>query len=388
MLIIYPEMILPISSLQYLTNVFYTPLSAEKLLEEFFYFYGNKFDFGNCAVNIRKAERCTTLSLENELREIEMKRKNLEQVSEAGNTGMTLETEMGENKGDFEHKSNLAEASEEGKQKETGTIWKTTPICVQDPFELTHNVTQNIGVPSLRNIIHCMMYGFRVCSTLPSDGHLTESDGIASFFSSPSKAPTKRKKKEGYSFSVYLCKNSPLDEAIPAAGGIVCLKHSTPQELFDVFCKYLEHDLQMRCDLEGDGSEQDSRGIFSVKFTASTNTWTHCRRERRKSKGKDDFLTASEEGKSCITSPESSLVQDSDTKTLEEAKIGAHPSHQEEDKNKPVLVFKLILSEKKDSSEGKSRECVVKLEHIDGAGLQTFENFYAFFKKQIQALFT
>lgn len=316
------------------------------------------------------------------------RKKQANKVSIVSGDTVTLETKMVENKGDFDQKSNMDEASEEGKLNETGTstgtTWKTTAICVQDPFELTHNVTQNIGVPSLKNIIHCMMSGLRVCSTFPSDGHLTESDGIATFFAGASKVPTKRKKKEGYSFSVYLCEKSAMEETTPA-GGIICSKHSNPREIFDAFHKYLEHDLQMRCDLVDECGKQDLNH-FSAVFTATTNTWTHCRRERRKSKSKDDLLAASEEERSVNTSPETALVQDSDAKTLEQVKVP--PVHQKQDENKPVLVFKLILSEKKDSSGVKSRECVVKLEHIDGSGLQTFENFYAFFKKQIQALFT
>jgi hypothetical protein len=372
--------------------------STEQILEEFFDFYGSKFDYGNCAVNIRKGQRCTIISLEEELRETQRNiPRNDDIASEQSSENVVLsdadtdsvKTLKTVSREDGEQSSKMATEYGEDEPKETSIVWKTTPICVQDPFELTHNVTQNIGVSSLRSIIQSMMDACRICSTFASSGQLTNSDGIAALFRNSSKMSTKRKKKDGYTFSVYLCSKTDIDKVsslqIPSVA-MVCSSFSSSKELFDGFCKYLENELQIKCNLESD-CEQDVGSKFSATCTALINTWTHCRRERRKiMKGKDDLVVASGD-----------LIQESETKTQsreqsslstdEPSQAEGPPSHKHDD-DKPILVFRLILHVNKDSLNKDSTECVVKLEHLDGPELQTFENFYAFFKKQVATLFT
>lgn len=251
------------------------------------------------------------------------------------------------------------------KTKELGTEWKTTPLCVQDPLELSHNLTQNVGVSSLRDIIQYMIDGRNICQRLSTNGQMNLSGtdrGIVQLFKYEPRTVSKKHKKDGYSFTVCLT-NKQHSTSNP---GIIMSNFSSVKGFFESLCRYLENELNVECTLSSDKQAEDS---YSAVCTANTNTWTHSRRERHKALKHDDSNTTIEE---VTNEANSSAATD---------KVSAGGS---KIVNIPCLVFRLMVNK---CSVVKGDECIIKLEHLGGQGLQTFENFYAYFKKQVAIVF-
>lgn len=318
-----------------MTNVLLFFNSTEKLLEEFFEFY-SKFDYGNGAVSIKNATHCTISSLEDEL---ENRARKLAVKDACGN--------------------------EKGEETVSSSAWKTTPLCVQDPFELTHNLTQNVAAGSLKDIVQCMIDSRNICKKVLTEGYsntTAKDKGIVKLFKYCPRTTSKRHKKDGYAFTVCLAKRSENS----STGGIVLSTFSSFKSFFESLCDYLEKELKISCIVNSDGQSKES---FEAICTAKSNTWTHCRRERRKALRHE---------------PSTSLETEEFT-SIDVVAKDQTPSDENKDADDPCLQFRLVVN--RDKARFKDTECEVKLEHLGRQGLQVFENFYAYFKKQVAIVF-
>lgn len=140
-----------------------------------------------------------------------------------------------------------------------------TPLCIQDPFELTHNVAQNVSVAALKRIIQLMM---DACRTVKSFLYAKEGQpkfkGILNLFTTP---PQTSKKKLDNTFSFFVkfrqsrC-TSPSEElateqnintAEPISCSSVTRTRSTSiasiRSAFDAAVCVLKDKLGMSCDL-------------------------------------------------------------------------------------------------------------------------------------------
>ena len=199
---------------------FYSP---GNLLTGWFYYYGHTFDYGNEVITIQNNEKERVLKLD------------------VGNSIL-----------------------KDGKPN----LFKLSPLCVQDPFELSHNLTQGVSVDVLRHFIQSCMDAY---------SSLTDSGGTRSAGTSTSKTeanigflelftlPTgisEKQKKVVYSFSI------PL---LPSV-----LKSNERKEVRDRFkqtCEFvtdtLTRDLQVSCESQLSGLYTQGDHVIEISRDTS-----------------------------------------------------------------------------------------------------------------------
>lgn len=338
------------------------------------------------------------------------------------------------------------------------TEFKISPLCVQDPFELVHNLTQNITVSALKHIIELMKIAHKICKDLNSGGDNPNATKLLDLLT-VCRSAKKRKSSHCHSFFVEYQDISPqtFDASCSA-------KLTTPRGIFLFIVKTLEREFGLKCEMkslakrpcnsgqdlgmsqaapavtapqvaqavtvsqvtqavtvsqvsqslgetptgsctdtrnDSDAKEENDQARtsleidknednFSAICTAFENTWTHCRKERRKSlqlqkqrneSSENDGKDASfESEKSEQTYPEKSEEPTSITLPQPKEFADVHTVAS------PILIFELYVNSapQKDTKHG----CTVSMEQAESKDFQLFGNFFTAYKKYFMGLTT
>lgn len=173
------------------------------LLKEWFCYYGNTFDFGNEVITVHN-----------------------------GNCKRVLKHDIAEN---------IIQTSEKP------SIFKITPLCVQDPFELSHNLTQSVPVEILRRFIQSCMDAHSTLSQNPTEtstasSSSTSKEAFLDLFTVPTEVTTKPQKVV-YSFAMpLLSSTSKHKESETTADQL--------QRTCEFIMDTLTRDLQVSCELQ------------------------------------------------------------------------------------------------------------------------------------------
>ena len=311
------------------------------------------------------------------------------------------------------------------------TEFKISPMCVQDPFELVHNLTQNITVSALKHIIELMKTAHRICTNLNGSGENPNNNTNKLLdLLTVCRSTKKRKSSHCHSFFVEY-----QDISLQAFGGSHNVKLTTPREIFLFVIDSLEREFGFKCEMKSCNIEKDSdssqaiqpvkvsqasqylednsagctnngknsdakeerdqagksgesdqiEDSFSAICTAFENTWTHCRRERRKSL-QPQRLQRNENGE---TAGKDSLLDEKSQQMCDPGKF-VDPILQISSSSKqpevftnvpmvasPILIFQLNVN----SSPGKNlKGCTVSMEHAERSDFQLFGNFFSAYK--------
>lgn len=131
---------------------------------------------------------------------------------------------------------------------------------------------------------------------------------------------------------------------------------------------------------------------FSAICTAVENTWTHCRRERRKSlqfqRQTNEYIETA--GQEMSTDNSQEKPGDAAPGKSEESSLSI-PSSCKQLKSfvnvktnaSPILIFKVKVNS---SSQGDMDGCTVSMEHVESQEFQLFGNFFSAFKKHLMSL--
>ncbi|XP_078378643.1 speckle targeted PIP5K1A-regulated poly(A) polymerase-like isoform X2 [Oculina patagonica] len=435
--------------------------SLSQLLEEFFYFFSTEFDFANCVVSIRHGQKTSITSVLDELKGLECsemeKDKNCVAIKDeptcekqSTKTGCKATGEViSSTEKIAEPQRAIPKSGTASFQNSPGssklTEFKVSPVCVQDPFELVHNLTQNITESTLKHIIELMKTAHRICKDLNgcSDNPNNSASKFLDLFT-VCRSSKKRKFAHCHSFFVEYQDISPQASCSVMQESTVNL--ATPREIFLLIVETLEREFGFKCELKSlakrqcnsgkdsdssqdtqpakvsqvshcvvetstgsydstgnnsnGGKEEDQtrkseevQDNFSAICTAFENTWTHCRRERRKSlqpqklqrnensqsAGKDVSVEEKAQKKHSGKSEESKFQISSSCKNLEKF-VEVH------NVGSPILVFELSVS----SSTQKYSKCgcTVLMEHAESKDFQLFGNFFSAYKKYFLGLIT
>jgi len=429
--------------------------SLSQLLEEFF-FFSTEFDFSSCVVSIRTGHRTSitsvldelngTKSLETDANTRLYSNKHLtcgeEELTRAGCSTSELnslsmeaikphETQPGCSRSSSDSSTSL----KHGKLVE----FKASPLNVQDPFELVHNLTQNVPASMLKRIVDSMKDAHKICSNLnsccenPKNNTTTLLDLLT-----VGRTAKKRKSTNCHSFFVDYQEISD----------VVCAgKLTTTRSIFLFIVETLQKEFGFKCEgkcvakrqrietqdseplqatnvgkepqvpqhvTDTQGCDTDARNDhgakgnqdevskpdnidevednFSAICTAFENTWTHCRRERRKSLQMPKQTNESSAGVEKDMSTDKSQEMSVETYQAQVGKsLSSDSSHKESEANavvesiaSPILIFELKVnsSSQKDSMHG----CTVSMEHIESQESQLFGNFFSAYKKYFVGL--
>ena len=329
--------------------------------------------------------------------------------------------------------SNMA-SSQSGPGSSKRTEFKISAMCVQDPFELVHNLTQNITVSALKHIVELMKAAHRICTDLNDSGdNPSNNTNKLLDLLTVCRSSKKRKSSHCHSFFVEYQDISPQ-----ALTGSHNAKLTTHREVFLFITESLEREFGFKCEKQLCDSEKDSDSAQATQLvimsqvshslqgtpvercadngkdserdqtrksdqndkiednllaicTAFENTWTHCRRERRKSL-QSRRLQRNEKSE---TAGEDSLLDEKSEQTYPE-KSGEHTlqsSCQQPEKlanismvASPILIFRLTVN----SSPGKDLKagCTVSMEHAESSDFQLFGNFFSAYKNYFMGLVT
>ena len=295
--------------------------------------------------------------------------------------------------------------------------FKVSPICVQDPFELSHNLTQNVPPQMLNRILAFMKDSERICNLTNVCTHAdipNETSMLLKLLTVP-KPFKKRKTVIRHTFFVEYrnvnveALNSSCNVELASLKGIFHFVVESFQKEFGLSCE-TRSAAERRCadrevslliqssfktptvcpagELENEASITENSELTEETLTAIcmafNNTWTHCRRERRRSQQKSE-----QQSKKCKidldldqaveTRPEtgegrSSLLSPKQHKKGDSKEIGNTSS--------PILIFELKVSSSPrhcDPMPG----CTVSMEHIDSKEFQLFGNFFSVYKKYL-----
>ena len=142
--------------------------------------------------------------------------------------------------------------SEEAVESNGVCVFKLTPLCIQDPFELTHNVAQNLSLTALKRIIQMMMDAHRTVKRfLHPEENPPKFKGILNLFTCPPQA-FKKKMDDVCSFFI------KFDQSRCGSPGIKLETNSIQNEpmsitsvknTFDAAIRVLRDKLGISCDL-------------------------------------------------------------------------------------------------------------------------------------------
>ena len=320
--------------------------------------------------------------------------------------------------------------------------FKISPMCVQDPFELVHNLTQNITVSTLKHIIELMKTAHRICTDLNYSGDTgNPSNNTNKLLDLLTVCRSSKKRKSSHCHSFFV---EYQDISLQALTGSHNAKLTTPWEIFLFVTDSLEREFGFKCEKKLCDSEKDSdssQATQPVKMsqeshslqgtpdecstdnghdsdaneerdqtrksdqndkiednllaicTAFENTWTHCRRERRKS-SQSRRLQRNEKGQ---TAGEDSLLDEKSEQMYPEKsgertlQVSSSCRQPEKFANvsmvvSPILIFQLTVN----SSPGKDLKagCTVSMELAESSDFQLFGNFFSAYKNYFMGLVT
>lgn len=429
--------------------------SSGQLLEEFFCYFSTEFNFSGCVVNIRTGCSTSTAFV-------------LEELKGAKYSGSDTTTSFGLNEDSVGHREdfvrNDSSADECHQKAQTSSSnassamktkcgkrveFKISPLCVQDPFELTHNLTQNVPASLLKHIVELMMDAHKLCSAMNNEkGKKISLLDLLTVC----KTAKKRKSTISHSFSVSVQEAGALKvatsksvlmfimETLEKEFGLKCERKEnsakrqrsceqlseTPlskRQRIDWQCSVMAQDAQVSKESQDTDSDSvnttsgcvmnstnidkqenvketehtdDNGEVFSLICTAFENTWTHSRRERRKHKLSQNQMKERDntEGEDIKIPADDSQVK-SVTVSQEICEAPPSSTHSasrqfEGSKNvnsiaSPILVFELRV-EGSQQNTSNAAGCTVVMEHVESQDFQLFGNFFSAFKRHFMGL--
>jgi len=312
-------------------------------------------------------------------------------------------------------------SSQSGSASSKGIEFKISPICVQDPFELVHNLTQNITVSALKHIIELMKTAHRICTKLNDSG----GNNTNKLLDLLTVCQSSKKRKNSHCHSFFVEYQEGIN--VQAFAGSCNAKLTTPREIFLLITDSLEREFGFKCEMKLCDSEKDSNTLpvkvsgachsledapaglctdngknsdankerdqarksnkndkiednLSAICTAFENTWTHCRRERRKSL-QPQTLQRNEKGE---TARKDSLLDEKSEQMCDPGKFGGHTLQQPEKfANAPIVVSPILVFQLNvNSSPVKDLKCgcTVSMEHAESSDFQLFGNFFSAYR--------
>lgn len=443
-------------NLLYQVNYFISS-SIGQLLEEFFFFFSTEFDFANCVVSIRHGHMTSITSVLDELKGVKYSEtdrdKNLVTIDDSGPTCETTKIDHREVTAEnislmekfTKQQKALANSSAASPGSNKLTEFKVSPLCIQDPFELVHNLTQNISASALKHIVELMKTAHRICKDLNgcSDGP----NNSIKFLDLLTVCRSTKKRKTSHCHSFFVNYQDISPQAFDGSCSVVqgsSVKLATPRGIFLLIIGTLEREFGLKCEMKsakrpcnsgknldssqasqpvkvsqatqfleesptgGTGNNSDAReeenqtrmsdeidkidDNLSAVCTAFENTWTHSRRERRKSlqpqrlQRNENYTESTEkeipveekaEQKHPGKAKESNFQISSPCKNPEEiAYVHTVAS--------PILIFELNVNSslQTDLNQG----CTVSMEHAESKDFQLFGNFFSAYKKYFMGL--
>ena len=326
----------------------------------------------------------------------------------------------------------------------TSTIFKPSALCVQDPFELSHNLTQNVSVETLRSFIQSCREAYAILSSnseQTKDGCVTKSSAFIELFSVPADA-NERPRKSYYSFTIpyvssvtvpytsleqtckfitdllnnklqIMCEFQPdkqTDECMPTqeqtseneiGDNSMCIdEDAATNEDFSLTSRKRPHAEESSNDLgvkRIKSNYESGNTTFTFLCKATQITWQNRRRQRRLQTANDDVVNSSGScGHESIETEETDSLGHETIRSTEQnrqlflqnvrdSKISgmevSSPSFNTSI-GLPLMEFKLTINEHidKESNLNAQEQCNIMLTHLRGS-LQHFAKFYAFFKK-------
>lgn len=422
--------------------------SSGQLLEEFFCYFSTEFNFSGSVVNIRTGCSTSTAFVLEELKGA--KYSGSDTTASFGlnedNVGQSEDFVRNDSSTDECHQKTQPSSSTASSPIKTKcgkrVEFKISPLCVQDPFELTHNLTQNVPASLLKHIVELMKDAHKLCSEINNEkekkisllGLLTvckttkkrRSTNCHSFFVSFHEAGAL---KLATSKSVFLF----IVETLEKEFGLKCERKGnsakrqrsceqlseTPlskRQRIDWHCSVMSQDTQMSKESQDTDSvngtsdcvvnstnidkqenvkktehTDDNGEIFSLLCTAFENTWTHSRRERRKHKLSQNQMKEGEDIK--IRTDDSQVKSETVSQEICEASSSSTRSTSrqfEGSKNvnsiaSPILVFELRV-EGSPQNTSNVAGCTVVMEHVESQDFQLFGNFFSAFKRHFMGL--
>ena len=404
-------------------------------MEEFFCFFSTEFDFANCVVSIKTGEKTSIASVLEELKvtpctetngNISMITTDNDQVCKTKSTKnddskdanrMTKETIKQQNA----MPNSVSECAHTSPRFGKRLEFKIAPLCVQDPFELVHNLTQNITMETLKNMIELMKMAHTICQDLNNsvDNPNPSGNKLLNLFT-VCKSPKRRKHSHRHDFFVQYQNNSSQ------ATDTGCVNNlSTPHAVFVFVLETLEREYGFQCEVKCStkvpcsgvaesgvsGKNQDVRTSvvpqlfghmsgagcsdtrnearkserekkydheFSAVCKAFENTWTHCRRERRRS------LQPQKQDNENNKSLSKDKLTDQLSEGCEKSSFNQGKKFENAPVAHPLLSFELNVGSfpHKEVKNG----CTVFMEHVESKESQLFGNFFSAFKKYFLGL--
>ena len=149
--------------------------SSGQLLEEFFCYFSTEFNFSGCVVNIRTACSTSTAFVLEELKGA--KYSGSDTTASFGlnedSVGQGEDFVRNDSSADECHQKAHTSSSNPSSAMKTKcgkrVEFKISPLCVQDPFELTHNLTQNVPASLLKHIVELMKDAQKICSEINNE---------------------------------------------------------------------------------------------------------------------------------------------------------------------------------------------------------------------------
>ena len=427
--------------------------SSGQLLEEFFCYFSTEFNFSGCVVNVRTGCSTSTDFV-------------LEELKGAKYSGSDTTASFGLNEDSVGHREdfvrNDSSADECHQKAQTSSSnasspiktkcgkrveFKISPLCVQDPFELTHNLTQNVPASLLKHIVELLKDAHKICSEINN-----EKEKKISLLDLLTVCKTTKKRKSTISHSFFVSFHEAdalklatyksvflfIVETLEKEFGLKCERKGnsakrqrsceqlseTPlskRQRIDWQCSVMAQDTQVSkesqdadcvnrtsgCVMNSTNIDKqesvkktehtdDSGEVFSLICTAFENTWTHSRRERRKHKLSQNQMKEREktEGEDIKIHADDSQVK-SGTVSHEICDASSSSTHSasrqvEGSKNvnsiaSPILVFGLRV-EGSPQNTSNVAGCTVVMEHVESQDFQLFGNFFSAFKRHFMGL--
>ena len=324
-------------------------------------------------------------------------------------------------------------SSQSGSGSSKRTEFKISPMCIQDPFELVHNLTQNVTVSALKHIVELMKTANRICTNVNDSGD-NPNDNTSKLLDLLTVCRSSKKRKSSHCHSFFV---EYQDISLQAFAGSHNSKLTTPKEIFLFIIDTLEREFGFKCEMKSCDSEKDSdssqvtlpvkvadachsledapEGCFtdsgknsdaneegdqarksnendniednlSAICTAFENTWTHCRRERRKSL-QPHRLQRNEKGE---TARKDSLLDKRSEQMCDSGNCGEHTLQQPEKfANAPIVASPILIFQLNVNSspvEALKCGCTISMEHAESNDFQLFGNFFSAYKNYFMGL--
>ncbi|XP_074622924.1 poly(A) RNA polymerase, mitochondrial-like isoform X1 [Acropora palmata] len=244
--------------------------SVGQLLEEFFLFFSTEFDSSKFVVSIRTGRTTTISTILEELRVVKSvntedhlpdfgEKNNKETCSSSESDLMSVENFKERVPGALKNcSSNADSGTKHGKQVQ----FKVSALIVQDPFELTHNLTQNIPESSYKCIMDLMKDAYKICKNLNNmSGNANHQTTLLELLTVHK---TAKKRKGTNSHSFFVAHQQSEDEVLCPMG------LSSTADVFHFILGNLEREFGIKCERRSSAKKQRSENNDSEALSQVT----------------------------------------------------------------------------------------------------------------------